>query len=52
MSIRIYNELLLEVGREVCEKLSSSGFGELDSMLKALNREVVKEVKKEVKKEE
>lgn len=55
MSIRMYNELLLEVGREVCEKLSSAGFGELDSMLKALNREVVKkEVVKEVlvKKEE
>ena len=51
----MYNELLLEVGREVCEKLSSAGFGELDSMLKALNREVVKkEVVKEVlvKKEE
>lgn len=56
----MYNELLVEVGREVCEKLSCAGFGELDSMLKALNggsgcvvdREVRKEVTKEVKKEE
>ena len=47
----MYNELLVEVGREVCEKLSSAGFGELDSMLKALNREVEVVKKVEVVKE-
>ena len=37
MSIEIYNALLLAVREEVCLKLSLGGFGELDSMLKALN---------------
>lgn len=63
MSIDMYNALLLAVKEEVCSSLCLAGFGELDSMLKALNisgsdREVRKlevkklEVKKEVKKEE
>ena len=37
MSIEIYNALLLAVREEVCLELSLGGFGELDSMLKALN---------------
>ena len=62
MSIEMYNALLLAVKEEVCSSLCLAGFGDLDSMLKALNMSrsdrgvkevVVKEVKKEeVKKEE
>ena len=37
MSIEIYNALLLAVREEECLELSLGGFGELDSMLKALN---------------
>ena len=57
MSIDMYNALLLAVKEEVCSSLCLAGFGELDSMLKALNmsgsdREVRKlEVKEVVVKE-
>jgi hypothetical protein len=55
MSIDMYNALLLAVKEEVCSSLCLAGFGDLDSMLKALNMSrsdrgvkevVVKEVKK------
>ncbi len=37
MSIDMYNALLLAVKEEVCSSLCLAGFGDLDSMLKALN---------------
>jgi hypothetical protein len=57
MSIDMYNALLLAVKEEVCSSLCLAGFGDLDSMLKALNmsrsdRGVKEVVVKEVKKEE
>jgi hypothetical protein len=57
MSIEMYNALLLAVKEEVCSSLCLAGFGDLDSMLKALNmsrsdRGVKEVVVKEVKKEE
>jgi len=55
MSIDMYNALLLAVKEEVCSSLCLAGFGELDSMLKALNmsrsdREVKEVVVKEAQK--
>lgn len=57
MSIDMYNALLLAVKEEVCSSLCLAGFGDLDSMLKALNmsrsdrgvKKEVKKVKEEVK---
>lgn len=42
----MYNALLLAVKEEVCSSLCLAGFGDLDSMLKALDRVMVGEVRK------